>query len=85
MHAARPSSAKCVLRGGRDTKLNSTHSLTACIGWKCLQAPVDSSVNGFSGEWTVKLAIISCEYAFDWTVDFLIILRLQINFMSEKG
>jgi len=23
-----------------------------------------------SGEWTAKLAIISCKYAFDWTVGY---------------
>jgi len=25
----------------------------------------------FNSEWTVKLAIISCEYAFDWTVGYM--------------
>jgi len=27
--------------------------------------------NRLNGEWTVKLAIITCECAFDWTVDYL--------------
>jgi len=27
--------------------------------------------NKLSVEWTVKLAIISCEYAFSWTVGYL--------------
>jgi len=77
------------------------HSLTAYMGWRCIQAQLTAvSVLPFhqsavhpgmssarcmhthtdsrlSGEWTVKLAIISCEYTFDWIISPLHINQLQ--------
>jgi len=42
VHAASPSSAKCMLHSDM---LSSTHSLTACVGWRCVQALANSSVS----------------------------------------